>query len=203
MALSLNQIALALEIGGFLLASLFGAIFLNREMFGRWFTSSDSGLVSLSDKLRKQYLSLAKYLEYPGVKEQISAALIRGGALVLVIVGWLNDISWLFWLGIFACSVYIIIIVVSLFIGVNEGKVIRKTHRWWMYPLNVITLIFVAFTITPIIATLFSVFVLLHGIFTILAIKIAEHSNGIRKTIIFIGSLLIFAGLLLEYIAVG
>jgi len=196
--MSLRQVALVFQIAGFMLATIFAGIIFNREMLGRLYDGMNSKFINLSNTLREQYLSLAKYLEHPELVEQIGSAIVRSIALTFAIVGCLNNISWLFWLGIFFCSVYIIItVVLSIWRQINMP---RYADRLWLYPLFIFLNLLITFLIAPLLLILFFLFVLLHGIITLSAVTVVEHGNVIRKALIVLGSLLLFIGLILELI---
>jgi hypothetical protein len=110
--LDIIQVAKLLELVGFLLASVFGGILLDEVAGGKVAMRLIAVFVGFSHRLRE----LTKRVPYkirrvPEVQviEVVSSAfLLWGGAVTVLVVGWLKHISVLLWTGVGVYSTYVI-----------------------------------------------------------------------------------------------
>ena len=107
------QLAKLLQLVGFLLASVFGGILLDKAVGGKIAEGFTSLFVGFVDRLGKFMQKLAKDIippeepEYPtSVGTTVAFFFFWSGSLTALIVGWLKHISVLLWTGVGLYSAY-------------------------------------------------------------------------------------------------
>ena len=200
--MSLNQIALILEIIGFALATIFAGILLNREVVGRFADRVTTKFNEFSDKLIKQYLTLNRYTSlFLEVDSKLGtnilgAIAIRGGAVACMISGWLTDITWLFWVGIAVAFPYVIMNAVFSCLRILS---LRGKGGMWFYPILLLWTLILSFIVAPVALLTYPLLFFSHGILT-LAVTTLVGKDIIKKGLIIFGSVLVITGLILEFI---
>ncbi len=112
--MSIIQLAKVLQLSGFLLASIFGGILLDKAVGGKIAEGFISLFVGFVNRLRKFMQKLAKYIippkepEYPTLTwwEALALFFFWSGSLTALIIGWLKHISVLLWTGVGLYSAY-------------------------------------------------------------------------------------------------
>lgn len=204
----LYRLAMCLEISGFILASIFGGIFLSRDVAGEFASKIDTKVTGISLRLTnwstKWLLPLVKYSEFITkheiTRQMMSGIVARGLTLIIAVIGLRFEISWLFWLGIALVSVYAFLTAIGVL-----GRVIylSQKHKSWkymlLYPAMLCFGLLFAFIIAPI-----AVFLYLIATYSLLSITLLSAvltiSDNLKKGLIIAGSVLVTIGLILEAI---
>ncbi len=200
--MEIGKIAILLEIIGFSLATLFGAILLSREVAGRWAVR----IYEVAEKLRTKaitlYITLAAKIQIEPVRTVFGRLFLMGVAEICIIAGWLSSIAWLFWLGIALLGPFLIMFVLYPFLARTDLLVrVKKRGIWALLALILFQFIFL-FLILPV---LVFPFLLLFYLFAWLGL-ILVFSTGkdiVRKTCLILGSVIVIIGLIMEYIISG
>lgn len=107
------QLAKLLQLVGFLLASVFGGILLDKAVGGKIAEGFTSLFVGFVNRLRKFMQKLAKDIippeepEYPtSMRLMVAFFFFWSGSLTALIIGWLKHISVLLWTGVSLYSAY-------------------------------------------------------------------------------------------------
>lgn len=104
------QLAKLLQLVGFLLASIFGGILLDKAVGGKIAEGFTSLFVGFVDKLRKFMQKLGKGLIKTEEPEEpwliVAFFFFWSGSLTVLIIGWLKHISVMLWIGVSLYSVY-------------------------------------------------------------------------------------------------
>jgi hypothetical protein len=193
---------MGLEIGGFILATIFGTILLNPDVSGRFAKRIRFWISATSFRLKKQFINVSKpafFLISKGILELgiLGAVGIRGVATLLIIAGLLTNISALFWLGIAIAVPYVILAMVVTFLR-TRGRVPKK--MLWIYPFLLIWTLLLPFIVAPPILVLYGFIVFSFGLLT-LFFHALTSTNTVKKILIIVGSSLVIIGLILELIA--
>jgi len=194
----LHQIALGLEIFGFLLATIFAGILFNREVVGKWADNMNAKFISLSKTLNKHYVPMVEYLLKSKWPERVAPTIIITTGEICIIIGWLIDITWLFWIGLIVISPYVLIVV-----PFGTFLVFRNDPRMssiWQFPAYLLGSLTRTFILSPPVLTLFLIYILLFTILTFILSAVAGK-DIIKKWLIIIGSTIVIIGLTLELIA--
>ena len=102
------QLAKIFQLSGFLLASVFGGILLDKAVGGKIAKGFTSLFVGFVNRLRKFMQKLAKDIN-PEPEEpwlMVAFFFFWSGSLTALIVGWLKHIPVLLWIGVSLYSVY-------------------------------------------------------------------------------------------------
>ena len=205
----LYRLAMILEISGFLFASIFGLIFLSRDVAGDLAIKLDKKInnisLSVSLWLYKWLSQLLKYsafiTENEVTRQMLAGIMVRGFAVIIILLGLKLDVLWLFWIGVALASLYALLTAI-----VTLGRVVYLSHkhkRWlflFSYPLWLSWGFLLGFVIAPII-----VFIYLIVIYVALAVSLLASaltiSDNLKKILIITGSILVATGLILEAVA--
>ena len=107
------QLAKLLQLVGFLLASVFGGILLDKAIGGKIAEGFTSLFVGFVDRLRKFMQKLEKGLIKTEEPEEdglmVAFFFFWSGSLTALITGWLKHISVLLWIGVSLYSVYALV----------------------------------------------------------------------------------------------
>jgi len=198
--LDINQIAIWLEIFGFFLATIFGAILLAPEASGRFAVRFTEHLFAFGTALNKA--TSVKLPKYFG--QRLLAKLLRSyvstGALLCLVIGFSKGISTLFWFGVVVLSFDALVIIFFTFISYKYKLWGDLRTTKWLYPFDlVIGLIFshlLAWLLLSVITLIFLLVKLLQ--FTADTFITRELP---RKICIIVGGISIFIGLILELVA--
>lgn len=198
----LLHLAKILEISGFMLATIFGGILLNREMFGRFANKVNSELKYFSEILRQKFLSIFKFAEFLSsnelTKSILGATMIRGISLICIVIGWLVNINWLFWIGVIFASPYLFIGIISVFFRIKSRF---GTNRLWLYPILLCWSLILSFVLAP--TALFIYLIMLYTLLFIwFSVAFIAREDSLKKGLIILGSILIIVGLILETIII-
>lgn len=194
----LLHLAKILEILGFVFAIIFGGILLNREMFWRFAVRVDERLNVFSAVLETRFRSISKFALFLSSNEitrsMLGATIIRGISIVCIIIGWVNDITWLLWFGIAWALLYVLIGIVFVFVMVKSRF---GTNKLWLYPILLCWSLILSFLFAPIV--LFIYFLVLYLLLLIMfVITTVAREDALKKTLVIFGSILIIIGLILE-----
>lgn len=194
--MSSYQIAKVLIIAGVFLATIFGGILLNREVVGEWADRFNLKFLNFKDRLTTQYIAIAEPIVSSKLLEKMAPTIIVTFGVVGTIVGWLNDISWLFWVGVILICPYILATAIQTFIWHWN---IRRAFPIWLFPVFLLFRFLLAFLVGPILIVPFWLLMFVFGIITIILNAVAGK-DIIKRGLIILGSLLILIGLILETI---
>jgi len=206
--MNLYHISKILEIAGFLLATIFGSILLNREVAGRFADRITIGFKKFSHKLSVNYTSLAKPAIFladfddwakakaPMLQGLLGAIVIRGISVVCVVIGHVIDVSWLFWVGIILAIPYVIIGAAVVLLRLLSRVGVKGI---WFYPILLSWSLILSFVLAPIALFVYSLILLAYGIITLFFYVITKDAT-LNKGLLIFGSILILTGLVIELI---
>jgi len=199
-----------LEISGFILATIFGGIFLNRDLFKKVAYKFDKKVTDISLIfslwLDKWFLPLARYAalisEHEITKQILGGIIMRGLAVIISIIGSALEITWLFWLGIALISVYGLLTAFGgLLRVIHLSKKYKSWKYMWSYPLILCWGLLLGFMIVPILIILYLIVLYSLMPITLLATFLVTSDN-LKKGLIITGAFLIIIGLILEIIVI-
>lgn len=205
----LFRIAISLEIIGFLFASIFGLIFLNRDVVGNIANKLDAKVTNISSivgkRLERRTRTIFKLstlvAENKAIEGMIGGIGSRFFALIIIIIGLIWGISWVFWLGIAWASLYVLLTMFTVFARVLYLS--KKNESWLyllLYPLLLCWALLLGFVIAPVILNVY--LILLYGALIItLVVSVLMISDNLKKLLIVMGSVLVAIGLILEAVA--
>ena len=204
----LYHIAMLLEISGFLLASIFGGIFLSRDVVGGFASKLDARVTGISQRfagwLTRWLSPLIRYsaliTEHEITRQMVSGIAVRGLTVIVVVIGLIFELSWLFWLGIAFAAVYAILTATMVLFRVIY---VSKKRKSWMYVLSYPVFLcwglLLGFIIAPVIVYLY--LIVTYSLLTItLLTTVLMISDNLKKGLIVLGSVLVIIGLILEAI---
>ena len=197
--MEISKIAILLEIIGFSLATLFGAILLNREVAGRWAVR----IYEVAEKLRTKaitlYIALAGKMQIQPVRIALGRLFLMGVAEICIIAGWLSSIAWLLWVGIVLLGPFLIMFILYPFLA-RTNLLVRVKKRGVLALLALLLFQFIfLFLILPVLAF---PFLLLFYLFAWLGLilVISTGKDVVRKACLILGSVIVIIGLIMEYI---
>ncbi len=195
--MNLFQIAKLLEILGFLLATFFGSILLNKEFFKKLVDNINNKLISARDKLNNWYVPYTQYLLRIRWFERIVGTLVVTFAEIFIVLGWLVDIKWLFWLGLITITPYAVIVPLFAFLLFRNNP---RMSSLWQFPAYLFGAFVKSFILVPIVFIPFLIFIYF---FTMLALtlNVIAKEDFLKKVLIISGSVIVVIGLTLELIA--
>ncbi len=209
--MTLFILAKSLQIAGFVLASIFGLILLEKNTVGRLAARLNVILNRFKIKVMKMHVVLMKpseamlKLEAPEspLRGFLGATIVRGLAIVLIVIGLIIENSWILWIGVAIAVPYVLINVYIIFarpiyLFTRHGK---KALLLYLitFPLFFLSLASL-FVIDPIILLLYLiVFYLSWGLTSLVAFIASD--DYFKKALIITGSFMVLVGLILELVA--
>lgn len=212
--MSIDQIAMVLEISGFIIAGVFAGIFLEKEAVGHFADKLYSTLKLIDKTLQK--IPWSFFFPCPTVKEKIInfsfGPIVTITGIVVAIIGWIKNLSWMAWLGIAIVIALVVYFTASYLTQKKRGfcgqqcitgeiclAIFAWANRRWQIPLlavqiliidllNAISFIFIA----PILVSLIVLRFLMSWL---------VGRDLLKKAMIVFGSTLLLSGLILEFIA--
>jgi hypothetical protein len=194
----LLHLAMILQISGFLLATIFGGILLNREMFGRFANKANTKIRDFTEALYVKSFKIAGFASLitksESARQMTGSIMLRGVALFFIGIGWEMDIRWLFWIGVVIASLYVLLSLVFIFLRLQSRFGIKGL---WLYPLFLCWSLIVSFFLAP--AAIFIYLILLYVLLLFLfVLTTIAKEDALKKGLIIFGSVLIVTGIIIE-----
>ena len=194
--------AISLEIFGFLLASIFGLILLNREVLGSYAEKLDKQFTGRIDKFQKRFDNRANplYVLAHVVSEDVKVPhslvfyfISRFLWLMVMVSGLLFNVSWLFWVGLVLFTFGF----VTKIIAVIRMTRIRTSGAYFpTFLVFLFTAILLDYCIVPFV--IIAVFIIrLAKFFS----RMLSTTDTIKRILITVGSIMVAVGLILEAIS--
>ena len=207
--MSIHQIALLLQILGVALLSVFAGILLQKDMVGRWAEKIESVLISFVHLLRKLTPPILIEAGKPGPSSklisELSEHILVVSITICLLVGWLNDISILFWCGVFLAFLYRVVKVslVRLPAEILQRLEASRRKRLTIF-LGTLLILLLSIITSPLVV--FDILIELISLCCRLwdvTTKIMIQRETPKKAAMVIGCLMLLVGLIIEFFVAG